>query len=140
MRGKKLYNDYYKRAPLGFSAMRGKKFSPDFEPNFSDDYQARLFHELQKEREMLANLMEDYYDDKEKRAPHGFSAMRGKKSVNNDDYFDDEKRSPMGFTGVRGKKSSEFPNFIGMEEKRVPIASFFGMRGKKQPVVNHDLF
>jgi hypothetical protein len=123
MRGKK-YNDNYKRAPSGFFGVRGKKYDYNY-------LQAQLFHELLKEREMLSNLMEDYNDDREKRRPEGFIGMRGKKSVNNDDYYDYDKRSPLGFTGVRGKKS----NYIGMEDKRVPVASFFGMRGKKQPVV-----
>ncbi|KAG5679984.1 hypothetical protein PVAND_009519 [Polypedilum vanderplanki] len=148
VRGKKYYYDddddewmtenEFKRAPSGFVGMRGRRYDYNYQPSFidNDDYQAQLYHELQKEREMLAALIEDYYNaDRDKRKPVGFIGSRGKKSVNNDDYFDDEKRSPMGFTGVRGKKS-EFPNFIRMDEKRVPVASFFGMRGKKQPVSN----
>jgi hypothetical protein len=121
-----------KKAPSGFVGMRGKKFNYDYEPSFSDDYQAQLFHELQKEREMLVNLMDEYNNnnyanDMEKRRPEGFVGLRGKKSVSNSDYFIDEKRIPMGFAGVRGK--------------RVPIASFFGMRGKKEPVSqNYSLF
>ena len=117
--------------------MRGRKrYDYNYRPSFvdNDDFQAELYHELQKEREMLSALMEDYNDERDKRKPVGFIGSRGKKSIDNDDYFDmDEKRSPMGFTGVRGKKS-EYSDFIGMGEKRVPIASFFGMRGKKQPV------
>lgn len=114
--------------------MRGRKRNDNnYRP--SDEFQAELYRELQKEREMLAALMEEYSDERDKRLPVGFVGSRGKKSINDDDYFDmDEKRSPMGFTGVRGKKS-EFQNFIDMNEKRVPFASFFGMRGKKQPVV-----
>jgi hypothetical protein len=117
-----------KKAPSGFVGMRGKKYNYNYEPSFSDDYQAELFHQLQKEREMLANLMEDYSNnyDMEKRRPEGFVGLRGKKSINSDYFFEDEKRVPMGFAGVRGKKA-DF-------EKRVPIASFFGMRGKKEPV------
>jgi hypothetical protein len=115
-----------KKAPSGFVGMRGKKFNYEYEPSFSDDFQAQLFHELQKEREMLVNLIDEYNNnnnyanDMEKRRPEGFVGLRGKKSVSNSDYFIDEKRIPMGFAGVRGK--------------RVPIASFFGMRGKKEPV------
>lgn len=127
-----------KKAPSGFVGMRGKKFNYEYEPNFSDDYQAELFHQLQNEREMLKNLMEQYSNnnidsenDMEKRHPAGFVGLRGKKSVSNNDYFiDEDKRMPMGFAGVRGKKS-EFAEFVN---KRVPVASFFGMRGKKQPV------
>lgn len=124
-----------KKAPSGFVGMRGKKYNYEYEPNFSDDFQAELFHQLQKEREMLTNLMDEYNNnynnDMEKRRPEGFVGLRGKKSVSNNDYFiDDEKRVPMGFAGVRGKKS-EFAEFMN---KRVPVASFFGMRGKKEPV------
>lgn len=115
-----------KKAPSGFFGMRGKKFNYNYEPSFSDDFQAQLFHELQKEREMLSSLMEDNNYEMEKRRPEGFVGLRGKKSINSDYFFDDEKRMKMGFAGVRGKKA-DF-------EKRVPIASFFGMRGKKEPV------
>lgn len=120
-----------KKAPSGFFGMRGKKFNYEYEPSFSDDFQAELFHQLQKEREMLVNLMEEYNNrdnDMVKRRPEGFVGLRGKKSASNNDYFiDEEKRVPMGFTGVRGKKS-EFAEYVN---KRVPVASFFGMRGKK---------
>lgn len=132
-----------KRAPYGFVGMRGRKrYDYNYRPSFidNDDFQAELYHELQKEREMLSSLMDDYNAARDKRKPVGFIGSRGKKFISsNDDYIDmDEKRSPMGFTGVRGKKS-EFPNFIGMDEKRVPVASFFGMRGKKQPVMVNNL-
>ena len=123
-----------KKNPSGFVGMRGKKFNYEYEPSFSDDYQAELFHQLQKEREMLINLMEEYNNNNNrdnemtKRVPMGFAGVRGKKSVSNNDYFiDEEKRLPMGFAGVRGKKS-EFAEYVN---KRVPVASFFGMRGKK---------
>lgn len=128
-----------KKAPSGFVGMRGKKFNFNYEPTFSDEYQAELFHELQQEREALSNLMENYNnnyfddDDKDKRNSMGYPVTRGKKSAKFNDFYIDDKRAPMGFTGVRGKKS-EFPGFINMEEKRVPVATFFGMRGKKQPV------
>lgn len=102
-----------KKAPSGFFGMRGKKYNYNYEPTFSDDYQAQLFRELQKEREMLASLMEDYNGN-----------------------FDMEKRVPMGFAGVRGKKS-DFQEFV---EKRVPVASFFGMRGKKERVSCFRMF
>ena len=130
MRGKKYYGE--KRAPSGFYGMRGKK--NEYERT-EDDLQAELFHDLEEERSKIADLLEDYMDEKEKRKPSGFVGLRGKKSVNNDDYFDFEKRAPMGFQGVRGKKS-EFSNFIGTDDKRMPVAGFFGMRGKKQPFVS----
>lgn len=131
MRGKKYYGE--KRAPSGFYGMRGKK--SDYDDQLNDDLQAELYRDLQREREYIASLMEDYYmDEKDKRKPSGFVGLRGKKSVNNDDYYEFEKRAPMGFQGVRGKKS-EFPDFIGSDDKRVPVAGFFGMRGKKQPYI-----
>lgn len=82
--------------------MRGKKYNYNYEPSFSDDYQAELFHQLQKEREMLANLMEDYNNnyDLEKRRPEGFVGLRGKKSIGYDYFFDGVKRIPMGFAGA----------------------------------------
>lgn len=42
-------------------------------------------------------------------------------------YYDD-KRAPSGFTGVRGKKDYDLE-----EIKRVPSVAFYGTRGKKQP-------
>lgn len=86
------------------------------------------------------------------RAPSGFLGVRGKKNdnyiesepeysdenVNVDDYLDEylasqvNKRKPQGFVGLRGKKS-ETPEFI---QKRVPVTGFFGMRGKKEPLVS----
>lgn len=133
MRGKKDYD--YKRGPSGFQGVRGKKSY--YDDLSSDDFQAQLYQDLQREREKIASLVRGYVDDvdeKVKRKPSGFVGLRGKKSVNNDDYFESEKRAPVGFQGVRGKKS-EFPNFIGSEDKRVPVTGFFGMRGKKQPFV-----
>jgi len=125
-----------KRVPTGFLGTRGKKANYNYIND--DDLQVQLFEELQKEREMIANFIEDYeeqFHEQEKRKPTGFTGVRGKKSVNNDDYYEYEKRAPMGFTGVRGKKS-EFPDFVSPQDKRVPVAGFFGMRGKKQPFVN----
>ena len=133
MRGKKNYE--LKRGPSGFTGVRGKKSYDDYQNG--NDMQEQLFRDLQNEREKIASIVEDYMEEKEKRKPSGFVGLRGKKSVNNDDFF--EKRAPMGFQGVRGKKS-EFPNFIRSEEKRVPVTGFFGMRGKKQPVVRNRLF
>lgn len=108
--------------------MRGKKSNYG---QSDDDLQAELY----RDRARIASFLEDYIDEKEKRKPSGFVGLRGKKSVNNDDYYDFEKRAPMGFQGVRGKKS-EYSNFIGTDDKRMPVAGFFGMRGKKQPLVS----
>jgi hypothetical protein len=135
MRGKKYYE--LKRGPSGFTGVRGKKnYEGDYQNSI--DFQAQLYRDLQNERERIANILENYMEEKEKRKPDGFVGLRGKKSVNNEDYFKSEKRAPMGFQGVRGKKS-EFPNFIRSEDKRVPVTGFFGMRGKKQPIVRKIL-
>lgn len=126
VRGKKYFD--FKRGPSsGFMGVRGKK--DDASENEIDDLQAEMFQKLQEEREKIANLVRNYIEEEQKRNVE----FRDKKSVNNDDFFDNEKRSPMGFQGVRGKKS-EFANFIGSDEKRVPVSGFFGMRGKKQPL------
>lgn len=87
----------------------------------------------------------------EKRAPLGFTGVRGKKSINEspyidtafedtsrpstliDDNVDIEKRAPSGFMGMRGKKPYEeyMPlDYSMMYYKRAP-SGFFGMRGKK---------
>lgn len=137
MRGKKYYN--FKRAPSGFLGVRGKK--DNFDEQSENDLQNELYNDLQLERERLAGLLDNYLDEKEKRKPSGFVGLRGKKSVNSDDYYlmELEKRAPTGFTGVRGKKD-EFPDFVGVDEKRVPISGFFGTRGKKQPSVSRTKF
>ncbi|XP_014600043.1 PREDICTED: tachykinins isoform X1 [Polistes canadensis] len=114
MRGKKDLTsiqdaDFSKRAPMGFQGMRGKKDSIVNDDNFLQE--AEGF---------------------EKRAPMGFQGMRGKKDYLipdfEDAYYQDnyEKRAPMGFQGMRGKKA------ISEEEyyKRAPMG-FQGMRGKK---------
>ncbi|CRK98588.1 CLUMA_CG012036, isoform A [Clunio marinus] len=127
MRGKKYYD--MKRAPSGFMGVRGKK--NDYNYKAPNDFQDELYKELQLEREMLTNLIEDYEDE------INDQGLRNKKSVSNDDYFEYEKRAPMGFQGVRGKKS-EFTDFISPNEKRVPFSGFFGTRGKKHPLGFHS--
>ncbi|XP_055850048.1 tachykinins isoform X2 [Episyrphus balteatus] len=143
-------SSFAKRAPSGFTGMRGKKQYEytDLSPNSldwsfnDDDY----------------NLNDIRY----KKAPSGFNGVRGKKMdqleyekslldqlfrrlyEENDDFEDmsaysrsntalDEwentidKRAPSGFTGMRGKRPLSFPFDGG---KRTPNA-FFGVRGKR---------
>ncbi|KAF5288421.1 hypothetical protein FQR65_LT02073 [Abscondita terminalis] len=80
-----------------------------------------------------------------RRAPSGFTGVRGKKSIPETAYSDTsqlvpdpsetvldddiEKRAPSGFMGMRGKKPFPDPDaFVG--NKRAP-SGFMGMRGKK---------
>lgn len=102
-----------KRAPSqGFMGMRGKKF-------FEDEIDS----------------INDF-----KRAPAaGFFGMRGKKWSDFDDFHSDQpKRAPVGFQGMRGKKDVSdvlSGNLDGIGQKRAPAPGFFGMRGKKHPMV-----
>lgn len=105
-----------KRAPSqGFMGMRGKKF-------FEDEI----------------DTINDF-----KRAPAaGFFGMRGKKWSDFDDFQSDQpKRAPMGFQGMRGKKDVSdvlSGSLEGLGEKRAPAPGFFGMRGKKHPMVSYS--
>lgn len=84
MRGKKDYFDdeeesglSFKRAPMGFQGMRGKKY---YSYDTSDEYP----------------FDDDYETSQYKRAPLGFQGMRGKKFM--------DKRAPAGFLGMRGNR------------------------------------
>ncbi|XP_062714810.1 uncharacterized protein LOC109406245 isoform X4 [Aedes albopictus] len=63
-----------------------------------------------------------------KRAPSGFLGLRGKKY-----YYNGVKRVPSGFTGLRGKRESIDDYMEGI--KRSPLTSYFGTRGKKEPLM-----
>lgn len=91
--------------------------------------------------------------ESDKRAPLGFTGVRGKKSeeiysdnvvmegsptsvVSSEDVIGVEKRAPSGFMGMRGKK--EYEEWVPSEYqdilyKRAP-SGFFGMRGKKDMI------
>ncbi|XP_050299773.1 tachykinins [Anthonomus grandis grandis] len=147
--------EHRKRAPAGFTGVRGKKSISDETYNVSLEENS-----LQQEvspQEPVVNLPINYV--MEKRAPSGFFGMRGKKPWNYpwinypEEMF---KRAPMGFVGMRGKKDNSMDDneiefndpskraqmgFFGMRgkkfmiepllpEKRAPMG-FFGMRGKK---------
>ncbi|XP_030758689.1 tachykinins isoform X2 [Sitophilus oryzae] len=121
-------DDHHKRAPSGFTGVRGKKSIPD--GAYSSD---------EPEHENLIQQNYDSYGPNtqppssinylEKRAPSGFFGMRGKKPWS---YPEEFKRAPMGFVGMRGKKatSDDFDYVLDDYPKRAQMG-FFGMRGKK---------
>ncbi|XP_071052292.1 tachykinins [Onthophagus taurus] len=144
-----------KRAPTGFTALRGKKNPTEY---VLDDVAAnykKLFDSKTSDAENWAPSLlwfdlpyykrvpsgffglrgKKYFDlpleETNKRIPTGFFGMRGKR------YFDDEdldesynKRIPSGFWGMRGKR---FYNLIFDDIQRAPDSRFFGIRGKRQP-------
>lgn len=144
------YQDHigsFKRAPMGFQGMRGKK-------NYL----------------MNTEPFEDTFDDEylEKRAPNlGFQGMRGKREFEYSPYLYSDKRAPLGFQGMRGKKSvddlkkpedaeiktekvtsisQEQPingydmgssdGMVSMKQRRAQSVGFYGVRGKKMPSVS----
>lgn len=116
-------NSYYengrrlKKAPMAFVGMRGKKFSPN----------------TNRLRDLLQNM-------EEQRLRESFL----QEFLNNlaTDGGDVAKRAPTGFTGMRGKRPSLSENeddeddALELLEKRAPVNSFVGMRGKKD--VSHQ--
>ncbi|KYB25859.1 tachykinin [Tribolium castaneum] len=117
--------DHHKRAPSGFTGVRGKKSIPDsaYSTGNSD---SDSIPEL-KAVDIVSDL-----GAVDKRAPSGFMGMRGKKpfSLWEGTYPDGVfKRAPSGFMGMRGKKDMEFANYDEYI-KRAP-SGFMGMRGKK---------
>ncbi|KAH8369234.1 hypothetical protein KR009_005190 [Drosophila setifemur] len=143
-----------KKAPLAFVGMRGKKFTP---------ISARLagvLHHMEEER-LRENLLQDFFDrlsageggaaDMEKRAPTGFTGMRGKRPNQEDDGGDGEdatelmlKRAPVNsFVGMRGKKDVSHQHY-----KRAALSEFwhtffkkaYDVRGKKQRFADFNKF
>lgn len=138
-------NNRYKKAPSGFHGVRGKKMDQfEYEKSLLD----QLFRRLYQENDELENLnvyrpntpslyLHNYSDNDEwdenaleKRAPSGFTGMRGKRPLSFP--FDGGKRTPNAFFGVRGKRdfkrsaAEQFqPEFLGFRNK------FVGVRGKK---------
>ncbi|KAB0793894.1 hypothetical protein PPYR_13514 [Photinus pyralis] len=104
-----------RRAPSGFTGVRGKKSIPD--STYSDTTQIL--------NDPAFSSGEDGLD---KRAPAGFMGMRGKKPFPESNSLpeDIEKRAPSGFMGMRGKKEN-----LDDYDKRAP-SGFMGMRGKKE--------
>ncbi|XP_065721930.2 tachykinins isoform X2 [Drosophila suzukii] len=108
-----------KKAPLAFVGMRGKKFIP---------INARLNDVLQnlEEERLRESLLQDFFD-----------RIAGDRSAVG-------KRAPTGFTGMRGKRpallagddDAEADEAMELQQKRAPVNSFVGMRGKKD--VSHQ--
>lgn len=110
-----------KKAPLAFVGVRGKKFIP------ISARMADVFQHLEEER-LRENLLQDFLE---------------RLTTNQNDVG---KRAPTGFTGMRGKR----PSFLAGDEsgegdaeeamdllqKRAPVNSFLGVRGKKD--VSHQ--
>ncbi|XP_017041172.1 tachykinins isoform X2 [Drosophila ficusphila] len=124
-------NSYYsenalrlKKAPTSFVGMRGKKFIP---------INARLSDVLQhlEEERIRESLLQDFFE----RLTAGEGSPVG-------------KRAPTGFTGMRGKRpallggdedqETEGDDAMELSQKRAPVNSFVGMRGKKD--VSHQHF
>ncbi|KAH8243824.1 hypothetical protein KR032_010420 [Drosophila birchii] len=110
-----------KKAPLAFVGVRGKKLIP-ISARLTD-----VFQHLEEER-LRENLLQDFLE----------RLVTGQGDVN--------KRAPTGFTGMRGKRPSFLANDESDEgdpeeamellQKRAPVNSFVGMRGKKD--VSHQ--
>ncbi|RZC41372.1 hypothetical protein BDFB_014566, partial [Asbolus verrucosus] len=99
--------EHHKRAPSGFTGVRGKKSIPD-----------SAYSAGNSESDVTSELKaEDVISDVgavNKRAPSGFMGMRGKKPypVWEGTYPEEVyKRAPSGFMGMRGKKDMEFTNY-----------------------------
>ncbi|XP_037946409.1 tachykinins-like isoform X2 [Teleopsis dalmanni] len=141
------YNDAfgirYKKAPSAFYGVRGKKFNIGSKDTNRLDSLLQQFEE-QRLREVL---LEDFIDrlatatvsqnEINKRAPTGFTGMRGKRPSVNYGYEeigeDDgiSKRGPSNaFVGVRGKKDVDHQTY-----KRAATQSL-NSRGKKQRFVD----
>jgi len=109
-----------KKAPLAFVGLRGKKFIP-INNRLSDVLQS-----LEEER-LRDSLLQDFFDR---------VAGRDGSAVG--------KRAPTGFTGMRGKRpallagddDAEADEATELQQKRAPVNSFVGMRGKKD--VSHQ--
>ncbi|EDX13288.1 tachykinins isoform X2 [Drosophila simulans] len=109
-----------KKAPLAFVGLRGKKFIP-INTRLSDVLQS-----LEEER-LRDSLLQDFFD----RVAGRDGSVVG-------------KRAPTGFTGMRGKRpallagddDAEADEAMELQQKRAPVNSFVGMRGKKD--VSHQ--
>ncbi|EDW66605.1 tachykinins isoform X2 [Drosophila virilis] len=126
-----------KKAPLAFVGLRGKKFTPN--NNRLHD----LLQQMEEDR-LRENLLQDFLEhlatdgnDVAKRAPTGFTGMRGKRpSIAEYDAVENgedamellAKRAPVNsFVGVRGKKDVSHQHY-----KRAALSEAYDVRGKKQ--------
>lgn len=135
--------DHHKRAPSGFTGVRGKKSIVENAKNaifFEEDSDEDDANKVATNQAPLPVASLQYpsglVGDIDKRAPSmGFVGMRGKKPWSLDPRFyveDSErlpKRAPNGFFGMRGKKGDDSDSVYDMEKRM--SSGFFGMRGKK---------
>lgn len=115
-------DDYYnengrrlKKAPMSFVGMRGKKYS------HADSRLRSLIEQMEEERKRDSVLREifnqiiGYDSDLAKRAPTGFTGMRGKRpsSEDEDDALELMQKRALAnsFVGVRGKKDVSHQNY-----------------------------
>lgn len=118
----------FKKAPSTFYGVRGKKYS-DYDKNRVDSLIQRLEEDRLRQSLMqnflreLVNRQAMPQNDVTKRAPTGFTGMRGKRPAVIDYLYNDED----------GSLAVPF-----VEEKRGPVNAFMGVRGKKD--VNHQAF
>ncbi|XP_031832293.1 tachykinin [Nomia melanderi] len=134
---KKAYykqDEHYKRAPMGFQGMRGKKSLEQIlneiekrtamESDYSEDYETRMLPMLMTGsmvQPMTMTMATDRYQ----------GSVRDKKDTILEEW---EKRAPMGFQGTRGKKAViEAIEQLGKKA----LMGFHGMRGKKDTFVSY---
>ncbi|EDW80695.2 uncharacterized protein Dwil_GK11666 [Drosophila willistoni] len=141
-------DDYYengrrlKKAPTAFVGMRGKKYTP------SSNRLSNLLRQIEEQR-LRENVLQELFDrladqnsvgDAEipnKRAPTGFTGMRGKRPAEDDDDAMElfEKRAPINaFVGVRGKKDVSHQNY----KRAAPLSEAYDARGKKHRFVDFN--
>ncbi|XP_060646973.1 LOW QUALITY PROTEIN: tachykinins [Drosophila nasuta] len=108
-----------KKAPMAFVGVRGKKFST------GNSHLRDLIQNMEEER-IRESFLQDFLErlaidggDVGKRAPTGFTGMRGKRP-----------------TMANGEVSDDEVDALELLEKRAPVNSFVGVRGKKD--VSHQ--
>ncbi|XP_055907522.1 tachykinins isoform X2 [Eupeodes corollae] len=148
---------FAKRAPSGFTGMRGKKYYEYSDPSpnaldwsFDDDFsvndirnkkapsgfngvRGKKMDQLEYEKSLLDQLFRRLYQ--ENNDFNDLSVYRSDTPLYSHGYSENDgwaenaldKRAPSGFTGMRGKRPLDFPFDGG---KRAPNA-FFGVRGKR---------
>lgn len=115
--------EHHKRAPSGFTGVRGKKSIPDsaYSDETATDTLSNSVEILPSDAKTVVDVISDV-GPVHKRVPSGFMGMRGKKMYPNawdggaygvatplNAVYD--KRAPSGFMGMRGKKDMEFSGY-----------------------------
>lgn len=118
-------NAYYengrrlKKAPMAFVGMRGKKY-------LSNTHRLRDLLQNMEEQRLRESFLQEFLDhlatdggDVAKRAPTGFTGMRGKRPALSENEADEDEDEA-----------------LELLEKRAPVNAFVGVRGKKD--VSHQ--